>query len=427
MTLQINQTIITPQNGFEIARSKGVASPSIVETVSSILQNVEKNGDKALIEYSNKFDNAGFISPSDIIHRVSKNIQIDNAIKDAIHVAIGNLSAFHELQTPKNITLENNGITLRKEYRPIDRVGLYVPSGDAPLVSTLMMLCVPSKIAQNPVQVLCVPPRGITPEIEYIAEVFGIEFIYKLGGAQAIAGMAFGTDTVPKVDKIFGPGNAFVNEAKKATSANGTVAIDMPAGPSEVMVIFSKDSFNAEYIASDLLSQAEHDPLAGIVCMGDDEKCIRQVIAACERQSQTLSRCEIALKSMSNAQFIKTDIQNAIRLSNEYAPEHLILHLQNPSEYIPQITNAGSVFLGQYTPEVLGDYASGTNHVLPTNGCPRMYSGLGVESFMKAVTFQHATKSGFEAIGKTLSTLADLERLDAHSFAASIRLDKNKK
>jgi histidinol dehydrogenase len=311
---------------------------------------------------------------------------------------------------------------LARRYVPIQNIGLYVPGGTASLVSTLMMMLVPAKIAGNPNVIVCTPPNKgfkIDSAILYICRLFGVKNIYKIGGAQAIGLMAYGSSVTPKCNKIFGPGNAFVTEAKKYIAANTSCAIDMPAGPSEVFVI-GDETANAEFIASDLLSQAEHDVNARAICISHSQKLLHEVNIAVAEQMKSLSRKTIL--GFSNIVFINTkSIEESLEYSNREAPEHLILSVKDPEQYLDKIVNAGSIFLGNYTPESLGDYTSGTNHVLPTNGCAAGYSGLGLDAFYKSISVQKADKEVLQKIADDTITLANHEGLDAHANAIKIR------
>jgi histidinol dehydrogenase len=411
-----------------LARPDISNTQAIKTTVSEIISQVKQRGDEAVLEYTHKFDGVKLdnLLVSETELKTAAN-RLDKTLKEGVHGAMNNILAFHSHQRPQDYSHENGGISLKRLFKPIERVGLYIPGGTAPLISTLLMLICPSKIAGNPVQIITTPPQKdgtIHPAILYIANLFGVQNIYKCGGAQAISALAHGTQSIPRVDKIFGPGNAFVTEAKLQVSSEPNGAkIDMLAGPSELLVIADKQA-NCEFVASDLLSQAEHDPISQVLCISDDINTLESVQKAVYKQIESLSRREIAQKSLSNARFILAkNIKQAVEISNIYAPEHLILNLKTPGKYVDFITNAGSVFLGAYTPESLGDYASGTNHVLPTYGSARSQSGLGVESFMKSITFQSATKNGLEKIAQTVQTLAQTEGLDAHSNAVAIRLN----
>lgn len=396
------------------------------ETVKSIINDVKKRGDEALFDYAYKFDGAKLDSlrVSEIEYASTDNLQSHE--KEAILTAIDNIRHYHEISAPKPFEFERNGARLGKIFRPIEKVGLYIPGGTAPLVSTLLMLAIPATLAGCPTKVLVTPPSKdgtINPAILFAARACGIDSIYKAGGAQAIAALAFGTETIPKTYKIFGPGNKYVTEAKIQVSQhyNGA-ALDMPAGPSEVLVI-ADEMANPAFVASDLLAQAEHDTAAHTVLVTTSAKLAKKVQEEIANQILTLSRKEIIEESMAKSIIIITEnINEAFAISNQYAPEHLILQIDHAENYLSEVINAGSVFIGAFTPESVGDYASGTNHVLPTYGYARMYSGLDVVTFMKSISFQHLSADGLSYLGKTVETLASLEGLDAHKNAVSVRL-----
>jgi histidinol dehydrogenase len=329
------------------------------------------------------------------------------------------------LQLPKTLRLNKNGIDAWKEYKAIERVGLYIPGGTAPLVSTLLMLAIPAVIAKCREIIVVTPPNKngeINPAIIYAAKLCGINKIFAVGGAQAIAALAYGTETIPKVVKIFGPGNKYVTEAKLQVAQDPCgAALDMPAGPSEVLVI-ADDRANAQLVAADLLSQAEHDVDSKVILITTSQSLANQVDEALTAQLKNLQRQKIITKSLENAAIIIVDcLDEAFAISNIFAPEHLILQIDNPRNYLNFVQNAGSVFIGRWSAEALGDYASGPNHVLPTYGYAKSYSGLGVESFMKSITFQEVSKEGLLALAPTVETLAQLEGLDAHKIAVNLR------
>jgi histidinol dehydrogenase len=393
--------------------------------VSEIIEEVKLNGDAAIKAYTQRFDHIALDTLKLSPQAFSEADNISDNHKHAIQTARNNIQNFHQLQYPKPISIENNGITTSKEYRPIESIGLYVPGGSAPLISTVLMLAIPAKIAQCPNITLVSPPNQdgkLSPYILYAAKICGVTDIYTVGGAQAIAALAYGTASIPKVDKIFGPGNKYVTAAKMQVSYDPRgAALDMPAGPSEVLVIADEHA-NPEFVASDLLAQAEHDPDARSLLITPSKLLSEQVKKAVERQKKTLSRQEIIDKSLEHALIIiADDIETCFNISNRHAPEHLIIHLRNARQYQPMIQNAGSVFMGALTPESLGDYASGPNHVLPTDGHAKYISGLGVLDFMKAISFQEATQAGLNALAETVETLALLEGLDAHQQAVAIR------
>ncbi len=403
-------------------------SEDLRKAVQDILTRVRAEGDQALLSYTESFDKIRLASMSvSAAERAEALAQLSPRTWDALRIARDNIERFHRQQTPKRIELPVlPGIRCFREPRALERVGFYIPGGSAPLPSTVLMLGIPSLIAGNPIRVLCTPPQKdgkVNPIVLAAAELCGIETIYKVGGAQAIAAMAYGTDTIPKVDKIFGPGNAWVTEAKMQVMADPEgAAIDMPAGPSEVLVI-ADESASAAFVAADLLSQAEHGPDSQVILISTSETKAREVLAALDRQIMSLPRREIAIAALNNSRCILADdLATALKISDAYAPEHLILQVQDPERWAREVQHAGSVFLGPWSPESAGDYASGTNHVLPTYGYARSYSGLTVESFMKFISFQHLSREGLEAIGPAIEELADLEGLEAHRRAVSLRL-----
>jgi len=410
-----------PQNSAEIAE----------ESVVSILEAVRQNGDVALREFSRKFDNVE-LSELCVSQREIENAgeQVSDDLKSAIQFAIQNITKFHESQLIREPVIETQaGVRCWRKSVPVEKVGLYIPGGTAPLFSTVLMLVIPAKIAGCSEIVLCTPPNvngTVNPVILYSAKVLGIDKIYKIGGAQAVAAMAYGTESVPKVDKIFGPGNSWVTLAKQLISRDG-VAIDMPAGPSEVLIL-ADETANPEFVAVDLLSQAEHGVDSQVILLTDSEGLVQNVRVAILRQLQILPRKEIAAKALANSRIIL--LQNPVdmmKFSNAYAPEHLIIMTKDADKLAEKVINAGSVFIGAFTPESAGDYASGTNHTLPTYGYARNYSGVSVDSFMKKITFQTLTKTGLQNIGPAIQQMAAAEGLDAHKNAVSIRLAEIRK
>lgn len=402
---------------------------SVVDSVKEIFKNVQKNGDKSLIDYTLKFDNVKIDKL-----KVSENLindsddKISSNLKKAIDLAYNNIYKFHSSQLQKkNIIEVQKGINCWQEKRPINNVGLYIPGGSAPLFSTVLMLGIPSLIANCSNRILCTPPNfknEIAPEILYACKVCGIYNIFKVGGAQAIAAMTFGTESIPKIDKIFGPGNQYVTEAKKY-SMNYGLSIDMPAGPSELLVL-ADDSANPKYVASDLLSQAEHGIDSQVILVSNSKGLIDEVYKEIKIQKKDLSRKEIITKSLENSKSILFDsIDDSIDFINEYAPEHYIINTSNEEYCISKLSNAGSVFIGNFTPESAGDYASGTNHTLPTNGYAKQYSGVNTDSFLKTISFQKISKSGLISISNAIETMALSEGLDAHKQAVSIRINEN--
>lgn len=400
----------------------------LTSTVKTIITEVRTNGDKALFAYAARFDQVKLDNLVVTKEEFATIYSLSLAQKKAITTAIQNIKSYHEKFLPKDFEYEQNKTILGKMYRPVEKVGLYIPGGTAPLVSTVMMLAIPATIAGCKTRVLATPARmdgTINPAILFAAKSCGIDTIYKMGGAQAIAALAYGTESVEKVYKIFGPGNKYVTEAKvQVASSIGGAAIDMPAGPSEVLVIADAKA-NAKYIVSDLLAQAEHDVVAHVVFVTTSMELIDQVKIELERQTAYLSRKEIIEKSLQNSVIILApSIEVCFVISNQYAPEHLILHLEKARDCLSLVQNAGSVFIGEFSPEAVGDYASGPNHVLPTYGYANMYSGLDVSHFMKSISYQELSQEGLSMIAKTVMTLADLEGLDAHKNAVEVRLVK---
>lgn len=396
--------------------------------VQAIIQHVQENGDRALIEFTQKFDQVELtkllVSEKEFTQATA---QISPAAIAAIKQAYANIHQFHKAQLPHDISLVMApGIVCEKVTRPIARVGLYVPGGSAPLPSTVLMLGIPAQIAGCPLRVLCTPPRkdgSIDPHILYAANMCGIKQIYKVGGAQAIAAMGFGTESVPKVNKIFGPGNAWVTQAKILVGQDPQgAAYDMPAGPSEVMVI-ADDSANPAFVAADLLSQAEHGPDSQVILLCFDNNFAQVTQQEVLKQLDQLPRHEIAARALQNSSALILDnMEQALTITNEYAPEHLILSVKNARQYLASVQTAGSVFLGNYSPEAAGDYASGTNHVLPTYGYGHAYSGLGVNDFMRFMTCQELSPTGLASIATSVECLANVEGLTAHARAVTIRV-----
>lgn len=398
----------------------------IEQKVIPILEDVKQRGDEALKFYAQKFDNVELteilVSAKEIEEALTLVLE---ELKQAIAIAYNNIFKFHQQQQTKVEIIETTeGVHCWRKSVGIEKVGLYIPGGTAPLFSTVLMLAIPAKIADCKEIILCTPPNAagkIHPTILYTANLCGIKKIFKVGGAQAIAAMAYGTDTIPQVYKIFGPGNQYVTAAKQLVNKDG-IAIDMPAGPSEVLVI-GDDESRPDFIAADLLSQAEHGADSQVIFVTTEEAYLNLVHFAIDQQLRDLPRKELAEKALANSKLILVkDIDEAIELSNFYAPEHLILQIRNAEEIAEKIVNAGSVFIGHYTPESAGDYASGTNHTLPTNGFARAYSGVSLDSFVKKITFQKITKSGLQNLGKTIEVMAENEELIAHKNAVSIRL-----
>jgi len=389
--------------------------------VKEIMASVKQNGDESLIEFTKTFDGKDIISieVSEAELKASEKF-VSEELKEAVSVANSNIEKFHKAQLPINIDVETlPGVNCFLKYLPIEKVGLYIPGGTAPLISTILMLAIPAKIAGCKEIIVCSPPDP-SNEILYVCNLLGIR-LFRVGGAQAIAAMAFGTNTIPKVDKIFGPGNRFVTEAKVQASALG-IPIDIPAGPSEVLIV-ADESSNPSFVAADLLSQAEHGTDSQVVLISTSSDLINKILEEVNIQIEQLPRKNIAKKCLENSVAIITEsIESAIEISNFYAPEHLILSINDAENYINKITSAGSVFLGEFSPESAGDYASGTNHTLPTGGFARNWSGVTVQSFMKSITFQQLSKAGLESISSSITTLARAEGLEAHAKAIDIRL-----
>ncbi len=398
---------------------------AVKNIVQNILNDVKENGDEAIKNYTKQFDNIKLNNFNVTDKEWQTAETIDNNLKDAIDVAIKNVRTFHEAQKEPIQKIETMpGVVCWRKSVAINKVGLYVPGGTAPLFSTFIMLAVPAIIAGCKEIIVCTPPQkngNVHPAILYAAKKTGINKIYKIGGAQAIAAMAYGTGVVEKVYKIFGPGNQYITCAKMMVNAEG-IAIDMPAGPSEVAVI-ADETANTEFIAADLLSQAEHGKDSQVLLVTNHEPVINQTIIFLQEQLKVLSRKEIAIEALQNSKAILlNDLNECVELINEYAPEHLIINCKKYESIAEKITNAGSVFLGNFSPESVGDYASGTNHTLPTNGFAKAYSGVSLDSFYKKITFQKLSKQGLKNISTTVQTLAEAESLQAHANAVSIRL-----
>jgi len=402
----------------------------IEDTVNAIFKEIENSGDVILKKYTEKFDGVfldEFIVSTSEIEEAESLVSLE--LKEAIQLAKTNIERFHKAQITDRIEVETtNGVKCWQEKRPIQKVGLYIPGGTAPLFSTILMLAVPANIAGCKEIVLCTPPNSegkINPAIVYTAALCGVTQIFKLGGIQAIAGMTFGTESIPQVYKIFGPGNQYVTVAKQIATKHG-VAIDMPAGPSELLVV-ADDTADAAFVASDLLSQAEHGIDSQVILVSTSKQIIDAVEKEVENQIKVLSRKEIAQKAIDNSKLIYVENdQMAIDLINEYGPEHYIVCVENEDFYIENTFNAGSVFIGNYTPESAGDYASGTNHTLPTNGYSKQYSGVNLDSFMKSMTFQKISKEGIQKIGSAIEIMAEAEGLQAHKNAVTLRLNSLK-
>ncbi|MDO6619310.1 histidinol dehydrogenase [Shewanella sp. 6_MG-2023] len=409
-----------------LARSPLIGDDSVEQTVRDIINAVVKDGDQALTLFNQKFDGVEVDTLGLTEQQVNAACaRVSDEVKQAIAVASENIERFHQAQTFSPIDVETQpGIRCELRSEAIENVGLYIPGGSAPLISTVMMLALPAKIAGCQQRVLVSPPP-INDAIVYAAKVCGITEIYQVGGAQAIAALAFGTESIPQVDKIFGPGNRFVTEAKRLVSQDGrcSVSIDMPAGPSEVLVIADKDAEPA-FVAADLLSQAEHGPDSQVMLVTESMALAEKVNMALESQLKTLSRSDIAAQALScSRSIIVNNIEQAALVSNLYGPEHLIIQTNNPRAVLKQVRGAGSVFLGAYTPESVGDYASGTNHVLPTYGYSRSVSSLSLADFSRRFTVQELSAQGLQSLGETVMVLAENELLDAHKQAVAIRLN----
>lgn len=396
------------------------------EIVGDILQKVKNEGDNALYELTEKLDGAVIKNlrvSSYEIQRACKNVPVN--LQKAISIAKGNIERFHKAQLKNERVIETTkGVKCWRKSIPVESAGLYIPGGTAPLFSTVLMLAVPAKIAGCSNIIMCTPPDetgNINPSILYTAHITGVTDIFNIGGAQAIAAMAYGTESVPKVDKIFGPGNQYVTMAKEMIQLDG-IPIDMPAGPSEVLVIADKNA-DPVFTASDLISQAEHGADSQVLLLTDTPDLINRVIKETDRQVKLLPRKEIALKALKNSSFILlSSLEECIDFSNLYAPEHLIISTSDPFVLADKVKNAGSVFLGKYSCESAGDYASGTNHTLPTNGYARNFSGVSTESFMKKITFQEISQAGLINLGPVIEQMAEAEQLHGHKNAVTLRL-----
>lgn len=422
------QQLDSAERGATLARPSASLSATVLEQARAIIATVRRNGDAALRRYAAEFDGATLdalrVSPAEFD---AAQAQVSMEATAALRTAIDHVSAFHAPELPAPLAIDiQPGVRCERVLRPINAIGLYVPAGSAPLPSTVVMLGVPARLAGCHTRVLCTPPQPdgrANAAVLVAASLCGIDTVFKVGGAQAIAAMAYGTASVPKVDKIFGPGNAWVTAAKQLVAADADgAAYDMPAGPSEVLVI-ADGSARADFVAADLLAQAEHDPDAQAILVTTSAALARDVAVAVREQRSHLSRHRILAQSVANMRLIVVpDVDAAIAVSESYAPEHLMLHTRAPRALLPRITNAGSVFLGAWSPETLGDYCSGTNHVLPTYGYARAYSGLSVLDFTRRMTVQEIDARGLASLGPVAQTLAGIEGLDAHAAAVSVRL-----
>ncbi|OCH22134.1 histidinol dehydrogenase [Aliivibrio logei] len=420
------QSLSDSQQDTVLQRPAVTEGENITAAVTSVINTVKQDGDAGVLALTEKFDK---VKPDSI--RVSA-AEIDAAserlsekMKAALQQAYSNISKFHKAQKPLPIKVETQpGVVCEQITMPVNKVGLYIPGGSAPLPSTVLMLGIPAQIAGCHKVVLCSPPP-IADEILYVAKLCKVDEVYNIGGAQAIAAMAYGTESVSKVDKIFGPGNAYVTEAKRQVSNDFRgAAIDMPAGPSEVLVI-ADETADPDFIAADLLSQAEHGPDSQVILVTPSPIIADQVADAIEKQLKELTRADIARQALgSSLLIIAESLTQCVSISNFYGPEHLIVQTKNPRELLPLLDNAGSIFLGEYSPESAGDYASGTNHVLPTYGYTRTHSSLGLADFSKRMTVQELTADGLKGLAPTVVTMADAEGLDAHKRAVTIRIEK---
>lgn len=411
----------------ELLKRPALDVAALRDTVSQVLGRVRTEGDKAVMEYEALFDKVQLSSLAVTAEEIEAAVTlIDPALKEAIELAHANIEKFHTAQRFEGKPVQTRpGVTCWQRAVAIEKVGLYIPGGTAPLFSTVLMLATPARIAGCGEIVLCTPPArdgSINPAILYAARVAGVSRIYKIGGVQAIGAMAYGTESVPKVYKIFGPGNQYVTAAKQQVSLRD-VAIDMPAGPSEVEVL-ADETANPAFVAADLLSQAEHGVDSQAILVTDSETLIDRVEEEVQRQLACLPRQEIAARSLEHSKLILVrDMDEAMQMTNDYAPEHLIIETRNYMDLAARVVNAGSVFLGSLTPESAGDYASGTNHTLPTNGYAKAYSGVSLDSFIRKITFQEITPEGLRHIGPAIETMAAAEQLDAHKNAVTVRLE----
>jgi histidinol dehydrogenase len=426
-TIQNMKLVVNPtqETITEVLKRPKLEVVQLDETIRNVFREVEQNGDQALKEFTAQFDGVKLdqlkVSKAEIERA---NELLPESLKKAILTAAANIERFHASQQQEVEVIETTaGVTCWRKSVPVQSVGLYIPGGTAPLFSTVLMLGIPAKIAACPVRILCTPPAkdgSIHPAILFAASVAGITEIYKVGGSQAIAAMSIGTESVPKVDKLFGPGNQYVTAAKQYAQQLG-IAIDLPAGPSEVLVA-ADDSIPAAFIAADLLAQAEHGADSQVVLVTDSEVFVGAIQQALTEQLERLPRASVALQALENSVAIVTDSSAWAGIINQYAPEHLILMGKYEQDVVEQVVNAGSVFLGQFTAESFGDYASGTNHTLPTAGFARAYSGVSLDSFVKKITYQRVSETGLNNLGNTVIELAKAEQLDAHAYAIEVRL-----
>ena len=422
------KTILLPEKGTwdELCIRPQIEREDLDSLVRGIINSVKSEGDNAINSFSEKFDGVAPVNLKVLPHEIQisdKNIPKD--LKEAIRKAKENIESFHSAQLTTDPVIETSGgVRCWRKSVAIEKVGLYIPGGSAPLFSTLLMLGIPAKLAGCNEIIVCTPPGKhgkINPLILYVAYLIGITEIYKAGGAQAIAAMAYGSESVPKVYKIFGPGNQYVTKAKELVQQDG-IAIDMPAGPSEVLIIADK-SADPGFVAADLLSQAEHGPDSQVLMLTNDRELVEKVKSEVYKQLEMLPRKDIAIRALENSKLILLpSLNDCIDFSNLYAPEHLILNISDATSFAERIINAGSVFIGNYSCESAGDYASGTNHTLPTNGYAKSYSGVSVESFLKKISFQEINAAGIKDLGPTIEIMAEAESLTGHKNAVSIRL-----
>jgi histidinol dehydrogenase len=422
------KTILFPEKKSwdTLCRRPGIDKTDLEDVVREIINRVKSEMDNAIYYFSEKFD--GFLSGNLKISSTEireSTGQVPEELKTAINIAKTNIEKFHSAQLPAEPVIETfKGVKCWRKSVAIEKVGLYIPGGSAPLFSTVLMLGIPAKLARCSEIVICTPPGmdgKVSPLILYTAQLLGITEIYKIGGAQAIAAMAYGTESVPKVYKIFGPGNQYVTKAKEVVQQDG-ISIDMPAGPSEVLII-ADETANSEFIAADLLSQAEHGADSQVTMLTDNQGLIEKVKADVEKQLQLLARKEIAFKALENSKLILlSSLDDCIEFSNIYAPEHLIINASDTNALANKVKNAGSVFLGNFSCESAGDYATGTNHTLPTNGFARSYSGVSTESFIKKISFQEVSEEGIKNLGPAIELMAEAEFLKGHKNAVSVRL-----
>jgi len=430
--LKLNK-YISPKNNIwqDLIARPLVKKEDVSQAVKQVFNEVKNNGDDAIYKYTHFFDQVDLkqikVSKEEIENAVET---VSKDLKQAIQLAAKNIEKFHQAQVVDTTKIETStGVTCWQESRPIEKVGLYIPGGTAPLFSTVLMLAIPAKLAGCKDVVLCTPPNKegkIANEILYAAQLVGVTQVFKVGGIQAIAGLTYGTESIPQVYKIFGPGNQYVTAAKQEAFSCG-VAIDMPAGPSELMVV-ADNSANPQFVASDLLSQAEHGVDSQVICVATNETLLRAIEKEVLSQLEELPRKEIAEKALVNSKMIVLkNKEKMVDFINQYAPEHLILVVEEEDYFCSNTINAGSVFIGNYTPESAGDYASGTNHTLPTNGFSKSFSGVNMDAFVKKITFQKITKEGIVKIGPAIELMAGAELLEAHKNAVTLRLEELKK